>query len=282
VEFRRLHDDLEADLMPRPSTEGLLVETIAVCVWCRRRILQFERGQITRRKAGASRKHLDRLMRAGNPCHTFVGAENVTAGQLEDNPFGIDRLLAELDQLDVEIECEGRLAGATVEEVQRLWQGSSSGNDPLGFWLARHNAALEEGREDGNEASVPDACREKMVALIQSERVRLLRRQEELREEEIALIDGDRGMRGTPAEQSIPSIVHYEMMLDRQMHAALDRLERLQRARMCEAAYALSRLVATASESQLRALKKLTSTRLCGGAANGITGTREVLKSGVK
>jgi hypothetical protein len=56
----------------------------------------------------------------------------------------------------------------------------------------------------------------------------------------------------------------------------------LQRARMGEALYALVRFASTASEGQLRALKKLTCTRVRVDGASGVTGMIESLKMEVR
>jgi hypothetical protein len=268
-EFLTLHEGLRADLRPRGKLEELLVERICVVLWRLRRLLASERGYIMRRTIGAHREAIDKMIRKANPAQSLGGLEQLTAGEMEGSSMGIGYLLAYLDGLEQELSGNGNLCAQTAKRVSRFWAGICSRNDPLGLELWRLNSSCIEGSGTGDGCTAAETYRKRMLALIENERTRLLERQEVLQDEEVAMIEAETAMQSVPTEQLIPNLAQHELALDRQLHASLDRLEKLQRARLGDLAYGLARFLATASGSQVRSLKKLALAR----SRNGTDGS---------
>ena len=112
-----------------------------------------------------------------------------------------------------------------------------------------------------------------MLGMIDRERRRLKQLQEVYREHEAMERRAEVDAGSVPDVETVRALAQYQLAVDRQMYAALGQLERLQRARMGETLYSLVRFASTASESQIRSLKKLTASMVT-VAPNGTRTTK--------
>jgi len=280
-QLRELHETLRKDLRPRGAVEEMLVETVTVCVWRRRRVLLAEVGLVTKRQAGLYLKRIRRLVRG--PEGSAPPGVRLRASDYEETSIGIDEPLKRLEELELELDLHGCIEKERMEDAVRFWWDTSPGRQPFGWTL--HVLNVGAARTDPNEYHplTVEEARKAMCSMIRDERERLLKLKKILGEEERVEREAETALAGIPEDDAVRTLTQYELALDRQMHAALVQLERLQRARMGEALYALMRFASAANESQIRSLKKLTSVRVGGNGHGTPAGSfMEALKSEVK
>ena len=258
-ELDRLHDALRKDLRPRGFVEETLAETVAVCLWRKRRALIAERGLVTQRQTGAYRRKIDELFKEAD--FSYLPLHLRSAAAYQCNSIGIDEPLARLERLSGTIQNDGYLTEEEAKEAMRFFRDASPGMDPLGYSLWVYN---REANPETRDALCPfsiERAKTAMLTLIEGERRRLLTLKEMFAEEEGMEREAEVELGSIPDAEAVRALAQYEASLDRQMYAALEQLEKLQRARMGEALYALARFAGAANDSQLRSLKKLTCAR---------------------
>ena len=273
-------EDLRRDLRPKGSVENMLVETIATCVWRKRRALIAESGMVGRQQAGMMLNYFRKILRG--PVATAPPGVRLTADDFEQVSAWIDEPVRLLDNLELEVDVYGHLRKDTVDFVQRFWWESAPGHDSLGWYLNLLNDAATNKDPEKYFPFTPDEAVQMMRDAFQSERERLARLKDLLREEERVARDAQTAAVAIPNHEEIRSLAAYEASLDRQMYSALAQLERLQRARLGEAVYAMARFASTASPSQLKALSKISCTRLRLQGSGGVTALLETMKMEVK
>ena len=259
-EYLGLWESLRADLRPRGALEQLLVEVVASCLLRKRRILQAERGIIN-----IQQKEVERETQSSSSGYAgydpgWLGDEYDGYGRR--SAVSVEELLVTLDALEKEIKQHGCLAKSSVNPATQLWDPAS--RNELGFRerLRRLNE-LATG-EEAPESDEPPAkkCRAAMLKLVDEERQRLLAGKEAQEQREAAERHAELDAKAVPDHETVRTLAMHGRRLDQELRVALVQLERLQRARMGDALYALTRLLSTASGVQLQRLTRLTCTRL--------------------
>jgi hypothetical protein len=279
-QLRELHEALRKDLRPRGFVEETLVETVAVCLWRKRRAILAEAGATTRQQTGVYRQKIEGMLRAAD--FSIMPPELQSAKDYQCNSLALDEPLERLKHLEVELAMDGRLSEETIKRMLRFWRDAQPGARSLGEWLFILNLALAPPETDAYHPMTPEQARKGIDEMIKAERERLEALKELLKEEEAMEQRAELMARSVPDPDTMRGLAQYIRAIDQEMYSALERLEQLQRARMGEALYALVRFASTASESQIRALKKLTCTRVRVHGGNGVTGMLEALKVEVR
>ena len=260
-EYLRLWESLRADLRPRGALEQLLVEVVASCLLRKRRILQAERGFINIQQKEVEREKPSRPSGYVD-VDPFWSADEYDMGYRESGTGSAEELLTKLDALEKEVKEQGHLAASSVNRVAQLWDPTSPNELAFREGLRRLNSVATG--EEAPETDEPPAkkCRAVMLQLIDKERQRLLARKEAQEQREAAERHAELDAKAVPDHETVRTLAMHGRRLDQELRVALIQLERLQRARMGDALYALTRLLSTASGGQLQRLNRLTCTRL--------------------
>jgi hypothetical protein len=279
-ELRELHEALRTDLRPRGFLEETLVETVAVCMWRKRRAILAEAGATTRRQTGVYRQKVEGMLRAAD--FSIMPDDLQSSKDYECNSLALAEPLERLSHLETELQVDGRLSEETIKRTLRFWRHADPGGRSLGEWLFIFNLALVPPEADAYHPMTPEQGRKGIEEMIKAERKRLETLKGLFQEEEAMAQRAELLSRSVPDPDTMRALSQYIRAIDREMYAALDRLEQLQRARMGDALYALMRFASTASPRQLRALRKLACTRARAQGGNGASGMLEALKVEVK
>jgi hypothetical protein len=262
-EYLRLWEALRLDLRPRGALEEVLVEIVASCILRKQRILRAERGIVyTRQQDVGGEDRDDRHSGDGWFGYDEYEEARRRASDRERDTRSVVELLSQLQALEGEIREQGQLSKTSADHAAQFWNAESPNAEPLGQQLRRLNRLATGSEKAAGEAADPKEYTSAMLAAIDAERERLLARQEELGRREAAERHAKIDAHAVPDHQTVRTLAMHGRRLDQELRVALNQLERLQRARLGEALYGLSRFVSTASGPQLQRLKKLTLSRL--------------------
>jgi hypothetical protein len=259
-EFGKLHHALRRDLCPRGCLEEMLVETVASCIWRKKRLLRFERGkteqaQIRARIGHFESDHKDWLFR----CAMADGSPSVkTCSGFSE---GIDYLLDLLERFTAEIEEKGHLSQERMKTVWLTWRKGDLMNDGVGFWVYFFNSQLT-GEHPMKEELDEARCRKGLLGILAAERERLEAVKELVTEELADRAEAHIDSLSIPDADTVKCIRDYGAAIGREMYSALDQLERLQRARLGDVAYTIMRFAATADEAEPELVQKVGELRL--------------------
>ncbi len=225
--YLRLHDGLRDYFQPDGTMEDALVEQVAVSLWRKRRVLQFELGCL--------RKQLDRYSEdyAAKRLHSHgLDAQQALNSAKEAAGFA-QRCIEALEAGDDALSDEG--AEEWAEDYAKLAAEHS-------FSRKQSEGDLDE-EADGpalrdwlkEQGLTDDAIRKGLLAIHQAtlkaaeEKVKPLEAQVAQELEQAALLAS------APASgHDLDKIIRYEASLDRQLYKAINQLERLQRRRKGE------------------------------------------------
>ena len=225
ADFQRLLAALRDDLQPSGALEEILVETVAVCYWRLRRVLQAENGEIRNDLEDVAQSvYLPLAMDAA--MSRQKGLEQPS--RLQSSSFGLEFLLELLQELATEVRAKKILSKPSLKKVAVYFGGQPDG-------LAARCASLLAPARQSDSSAEPVAqatCAEstdKIVQLLEAEMAKLNDSLDSVRQKELLRMKSTHDSRCLP--DSADRILRYETAIERQLYRALRQLERLQRRR---------------------------------------------------
>ena len=240
--YLALIDGLQSDLQPVGMLEQTLVETVATCLWRKRRVLRFETGQIRqkldnhdlhfemhRNDDARSKEHthaLDGLgaRRSSNALDEVLDAIKV----LSDRAAGWDS--GELWREDV-TKLAFMVDGLMHYDDRGDGWSRGKGERLLQFWLAAEDAIrlVEQHRLS---QSLVEKSRKSFIKALNELRREVAAMKERFIEKEQLDAESGQMAASLPSADALDKICRYETHLDRQLHRALHELRELQAARL--------------------------------------------------
>jgi len=216
AEFKSLLAQLRKTLEPVGVLEEILVEQIATSYWRLRRALRCEAGEIV----AAQSNPFD-----GEGGLGFAALETVGQSRTVDSNGAQERLKI-LETLSQNLEKNEPLS---EEGLNRLYEkfGPKSA-------LARHLSLLNKGlldSKEGPERERFDVIRGEMLEYIGHEREVLEGVRKQLKKKEELESEARMASLNLPSGKVADKIIRYEVTLERQMHKAIETLDRLQSGR---------------------------------------------------
>ncbi len=205
-DFQTLLRRLHAEFQPTTVMEAALVERIATCFWRLRRAQRFEVGAIREslddcnRDDGSMQKTLDSLLRRLAKAQLRLEADGTTLSLLQDLGDLTNSQTAESIRPDLE-KIAARVFFLTTDVPTP---------DLATYLLALFTKRIDEAQHRLRRLEID------LDSASRYEQLRLSRRSLS---------------RSLPASQEVLKLVRYETMLDRQLHRALDQLNRARKRR---------------------------------------------------
>jgi hypothetical protein len=269
-EFSKLHQALRRDLWPRGTLEEMLVESVASCIWRKKRLLRFERGKTEQAQIRARLEFFESKHRGWEFKREMEG-DDLSMRDCMRYPEGIDHVIRLLDRMQAEIESKGHLSQEVMTQVWQTWCRDESAAPRVGFWVYFFNSQLS-GEHPMEEELDEQRCRKGLLGILDAERERLEAVRELVIEELEARAEAHIDSLSIPNTDTIKRMEEYRTSVDREMYLALDQFERLQRARLGDVVYTIMRLAATADEVEPELVQKVGELKLSitTGAGTGV------------
>jgi hypothetical protein len=256
-EFQTLVASLWKSYQPVGAVEELLVQTIATCYWRKSRALRAENGEIRRRldnlrvdrefaKADRCNLHLASLDRwnAGDSPLQYKDAQwqvpsphphlILQDGQvaMREHPLGLSYLRVYLEYAKSEMTSEGHISEHVrkrLSDAFMLWDWNfvyAMKLAPFQLEKAKSASAEEPKNEVADEQA--EKKRSSLIARIDQQLKWICRLEELAIEREKLELDAEARSLCVPPADAVDKFLRYEAQLDRQLHRAMDQLERLQ------------------------------------------------------
>ena len=228
-QFRALREQFWEHLAPVGPMEEMLVERIVTTHWRLRRALTAETGEIA---LSVDNGHWRRKCQDPGFMWMAYAELGELVPKLEQSSMGISYITVMLERVREDVKKEGEL---TEDAINRTIK--SFGNKPnvMTKELTRLRAMLQDN-PDGLESNALKVKHQQLVLdyiekeLTRYNRLRPLRVEREEKEEEAR-----QAASVLPSSDVLDKILRYETTLERQLHRAMNQLERLQRRRNGEA-----------------------------------------------
>jgi len=224
-EFAALHRRLWEDLKPVGLLEEMLVDKIVGTHWRLRRALKAESGEIA---LSVDKGHWERS-RSDECSHWWLNPYKDPVSSLEHSAFGNVIMLDWLMKVRERVEQDGELTEAAIKIPFDGERNTLS----IGLEKLRQRLLQKPGGADpaaGRKENKNQALRAIDLRLESLERRRAECKKREDKEEEAR-----QAAAVLPSPEVLDKIMRYETKLLRQLHRAMNQLERLQRRRLGEA-----------------------------------------------
>ncbi len=230
AEFGTFRTEFDETLRPVGALETLLVERIVTIAWRLRRALRAETGEVTLTLERAATDDSSRYKSPPLSAY-FLDRSDKQVACLKETTGGIGVLRESLRRLDEVVAQEGELTEAAIEEFLKHFGGKPNAYGDKLKEIRQLYLANAEGLE-------PEVLRHR-----QQEQVRtyLSRQVASLGWDSARLVPheeakqaGEEAAAALPRADVLDKILRYETTLDRQLHRAMNQLERLQRRRLGE------------------------------------------------
>jgi hypothetical protein len=226
-EFAALHQRLWVELQPVGLLEEMLVDDIVTAHWRRRRALKAEAGEIALNvdKGQWDRKFQNPLVDRqrwethGDPVY-----------DMENSYLGSLIIENKLKQVRDAVEKEGELTEATVQFS--LFHGDSN---RLTEDLEKLRSRFQQNPEGLEPAALRARQKAEVLAYIDEKLDFISWHKPECEEHEEKQEEARQAAAVLPSIEVLDKIMRYDTKLERQLHRAMNQLERLQRRRLGEA-----------------------------------------------
>ena len=227
-EFAALHQRLCEDLKPVGLLEEMLVDQIATAHWRLRRAMKAESGEIALNvDEGQWARH---TRKPGLDMDDWLAHDDASFA-MHESVLGIKYLEKRLREVREAMAREGELSEATMRTLRTQFGGNPNMlTDRLAelrdYWLKN---------PDGLEASALRAKHQQMVGEFLDDESLFLKGQMIVCAEREENAEAARQTAAVlPSLEVLDKIMRYETKLERQLHRAMNQLERLQRRRLGE------------------------------------------------
>jgi len=236
TEFASLLEGLRRDLQPQGTLEAVLVETLAILFWRRRRVLGAEGAEIAK---AAEFQTVDSMQAQVCEAWDQSRAGETSGGMLRQssNPFVLQEAVQALAMVRIALETFGFQKDKDPWLLRKLYGLDHDNGVPLSvFKLYQALSDLATNPSKGDEAPPsPDELKKQALAILDAE----IKRLEALRELQ-RIVGKQRGEYETiaalvPSQDALDRLVRYEAHLSREIDRTLSQLERLQRIRLGQA-----------------------------------------------
>jgi hypothetical protein len=227
-EYEALLASLQEAIQPEGALESALAETVAACLWRKRRVLRYERGVIAQQLATLRPRDMLGQVLPGKPeALAWFESEGQVLLRTSSRVRGLLRALADVRARVVE---HGTLQ---AEDKDRLFDTFGTIRRGVALQCAVH-ASMAEETQDGSARQRGSAKWhiEQAILVLDQETARLQALLPEIERLEASVQEAERAQATLPGEAALAKIMRYESHLDRQLHRALTQLERLQRPRL--------------------------------------------------
>lgn len=229
-EFRILHRQFSDQLLPVGPVEEMLVEQIVTCRWRLRRAWVAESGEITLSK---DREHEEQ---ARPPDMKFL----LATWRMSTDPFremiasavGVTLLANWLRDLRDKASVSGEI---TEADIRKFLIASDALPNRLTIALERLREQLLQNPDTLDPEALRHRNREMIGQTLDQEASRLENLKHDREARDATEYDARQSAAMVPSAPVLDRILRYETNLERQLHRAMIRLERLQRMRLGEA-----------------------------------------------
>ena len=228
AEYQLLLNGLRDDLRPQGTAEAALVESMAVILWRKRRLLQAENAEITKARSFiVSEAVVEQWAEMWDRCRAGQTAGGILRPTL--NPYLVQEAINMLIKFRDYIK-EFGFNDVNTSLLKKVYGVDHNGEPPESIYR-QFACALLLSAELQNEPAKIEALKTVMIKVFNSE----LERLEDLKLMRKALHDGKKHFETLaaviPQPDAMDRVVRYETHLGREFDRLLNQLERVQRMR---------------------------------------------------